>query len=86
MLEQWQNAEFWLERAEQIQPTAEGANNLGVAMIKQGKLEEGGEFFMRSLDRYPDYSDASANRHRPTPPRITMHPLRRNPSRRDYEG
>jgi tetratricopeptide (TPR) repeat protein len=84
MLELWQQAEFWLEQAEKIQPTAEGANNLGVAMARNGKLPQAQEFFRLGLDRFPDYSDAQANRDSGTPSRITLHPLRREPSRKDY--
>jgi glycosyltransferase involved in cell wall biosynthesis len=84
MLEQWQEAEFWLEQAEKIRPTAEGVNNLGVATYRQGRLPEAQESFLRSLDRFPDFSDAGANRHFPTPLRVTLHPLRREPVRNDY--
>jgi glycosyltransferase involved in cell wall biosynthesis len=78
------DATVWLKEAEAAQPTAEGANNLGVAMAGQGKRAEARELFLRSLERFPEYSDAQANRDSETPSRITLHPLRREPSRTDY--
>ena len=77
-------AESWLERAETLQPTPEGANNLGVAKAMYGKQSEAQELFLLSLERFPDYSDARANRDSTTPSRITTHPLRQEPSRSDY--
>ena len=79
-----EEARFWLEQAEEIQPTAEGANNLGVAKARHGEFEEAQKLFLRSLERFPDYSDAQANRGSRTPSRITLHPLRREPTRSDY--
>ena len=84
MLGQAGDAEGWLEQAERIQPTAEGANNLGVAKARLGKVQETGELFRRSLELFPDYSDAQANRDSENPSRITMHPLRNEPSRFEY--
>ena len=84
MQEAWPDAEFWLTQAEVIQPTAEGANNLGVARARNGKPAEAQDCFRRSLERLPDYSDAQANQESETPSRITLHPLRREPTRRDY--
>jgi glycosyltransferase involved in cell wall biosynthesis len=84
MMKSGKDAEFWLKQAENIQPTAEGANNLGVALAGEGKLAEAQELFVKSLERLPDYSDAQANRDSRTPSRITLHPLRREPSRTDY--
>ena len=77
-------AESWLERAEAIQPSPEGANNLGVAKARNGKQLEAEELFAASLTRRPDYSDARANQNAGAPTRITTHPLRREPSRSDY--
>ena len=84
MSESSEEARFWLEQAEEIQPTAEGANNLGVAKARNGEFEEAQELFLRSLERFSDYSDARANRDSETPSRITLHPLRREPTRSDY--
>ena len=84
MLGRSQEAEPWLEQAERIQPTAEGANNLGVAKARIGKMQETRELFRRSLDLFPGYSDALANRGSESPSRITMHPLRNEPSRFEY--
>ena len=78
------DAELWLERAEALQPTPEGANNLGVAKAKNGKQSEAQELFRVSLSRFPEYSDARANREATAPSRITTHPLRKEPSRGDY--
>jgi tetratricopeptide (TPR) repeat protein len=84
MLKSAKDAGFWLEQAEKIQPTAEGANNLGVALAREGRAAEAQQLFARSLERYPEYSDAQANRDSGTASRITLHPLRREPSRADY--
>jgi glycosyltransferase involved in cell wall biosynthesis len=80
----WDDAEIWLEQAEGIEATAEGANNLGVARAGKGKLSEARELFTRSLDRFPEYSDALANLSSDTPSRITLHSLRKESSRNDY--
>ena len=84
MLQSNKDSEFWLNQAERLQPTAEGANNLGVAMAREGKFAEAQELFVKSLERFPAYSDAQANRDSKAPHRITLHPLRREPSRTDY--
>ena len=84
MLKSVKAAEFWLNQAENIQPTAEGANNLGVTLAREGKLVEAQGLFAKSLLRFPEYSDAWANRDRGMPSRVTLHPLRREPSRTDY--
>ena len=84
MLGRLDEAELWLQKAEEIQPTPEGANNLGVAKAGSGKLSEAQELFLVSLERFSDYSDARANESSSTPTRITLHPLRREPSRTDY--
>ena len=85
MTESWPQAEFWLDQAERLQPTAEGANNLGVVTARKGKRPQAQRLFMRSLDRFPEYSDARANRDAEMPSRITLHPLRREPTRGDYQ-
>lgn len=84
MLGEWDEARRSLEEAEHIRPTAEGANNLGVALARQGRLCLAQEQFEESLSRCPGYADAKANRDCDTPYRFTVHPLRREPTRRDY--
>lgn len=73
-----------LEDAEKLRPTAEGANNLGVANLRARKEAEAQRLFEVSLSRYPEFHDAKANRDNPDPARITTHPLRSGPSRADY--
>jgi uncharacterized protein HemY len=84
MLERWHDAESWLEQAETIKPTAEVANNLGVAIARLGNRTEAQQLFLKSLDRFEEYSDAQANRDSESPSRVTLHPLRRESSRSDY--
>ena len=84
LLGQAGDAEPWLEKAERVRATAEGANNLGVAKAQLGKVRETGKLFQRSLELFPDYSDALANRDSENPSRVTMHPLRNEPSRFEY--
>jgi hypothetical protein len=72
-----------LEEAEMIQPTAEGANNLGIGLFRLGRRVEADSCFAAAL-RAPGYADASANRAGAAPGRITVHPLRHLPSRREY--
>jgi hypothetical protein len=73
-----------LEDAELIQPTPEGANNLGVALFRAGRRVEAEACFAAAVLRAPDYADACANRTGDAPDRITVHPLRRLPSRSEY--
>src|SRR5438445_8631496 len=61
MLKSGKDAAFWLKQAENIQPTVEGANNLGVTMAREGRLAEARGLFVKSLGRFPGYSDALAN-------------------------
>ena len=84
MLEMWSEAEACFERAESIHETAEGANNLGVAKAKRGDRAAAEELFTKSLERFPNYADALANREAVSPSRMTLHPLRREPTRQDY--
>ncbi len=84
LLGQAGDAEPWLEKAERVRATAEGANNLGVAKAQLAKVRETGKLFQRSLELFPDYSDALANRDSENPSRVTMHPLRNEPSRFEY--
>jgi hypothetical protein len=77
-------AEDELRRAEAIMPTAEGANNLGVALARLGRAGASVAAFSRAESRFHGYADAAVNAAAPTPTRITTHPLRRLPSRNDY--
>jgi glycosyltransferase involved in cell wall biosynthesis len=65
-----------LRAAESLQPTAEGANNLGIALARTGEIPASHEAFRLGLARRPDYEDAAANLAAETPTRITTHPLR----------
>jgi glycosyltransferase involved in cell wall biosynthesis len=73
-----------LDRAEAMEPTAEGANNLGVALARCGRLEQARSCFECSAERFPGYLDARLNREAAMPERITTHPLRRQASRSEY--
>jgi glycosyltransferase involved in cell wall biosynthesis len=76
----------FLENAEEIRPTAEGANNLGVAFAKTGDLGRARMLFACGLERYPQYFDAKMNLDADCPSRITTHPIRSIPSRSDYSA
>jgi len=78
------SAEPELRLAESIMPTAEGANNLGVAWTRQGRTAEAAASFAAAEARCPGYYDARVNAAREGGARITTHPLRRRPSRNDY--
>ena len=71
-------------RAEAIEPTAEGANNLGVALARSGHIAEAREAWASAETRFPGYSDPRQNAAAPEPSAITTHPLRRHSSRTDY--
>lgn len=73
-----------LHHAEAIEPTAEGANNLGVALGRLGHRKEAGAQFTTAMDRKPRYYDAAQNAAADAPVQITTHPLRRAASRTDY--
>jgi hypothetical protein len=73
-----------LTEAERLDSTAEGANNLGVALSRMGRRIEAGESWARALMRFPGYADSTGNGRGEEPLRITSHPLRRLPSRSDY--
>jgi tetratricopeptide (TPR) repeat protein len=79
-----QSAALALEKAEAILPTAEGANNLGVAYRRLGKADRARDHFIKALDRFPDYLDAKMNMDDKESCRITTHPLRRQASRSEY--
>ena len=73
-----------LALAEELEPTAEGANNLGVALHRCGRLDEAREAWARAEARFPGYADPTVNASADTPSAITTHPLRRQASRSDY--
>ena len=70
--------------AEAIAPTAEGANNLGVALARTGRVDEAREAWANADARFPGYSDPRQNGAASRPSAITTHPLRRHSSRTDY--
>ena len=73
-----------LERAETILPTAEGANNLGVAFNRLGEADRAVELFAKALTRFPGYLDAQMNMNGDAGCHITTHPVRRQASRFEY--
>jgi glycosyltransferase involved in cell wall biosynthesis len=73
-----------LARAESLEATAEGANNLGVAMARLGRRVESRDLFAEAGRRFPGYADARRNAASADPAHITTHPLRRLSSRSDY--
>jgi hypothetical protein len=79
-----EEARHELERAESIEPTAEGLNNLGVALARCGARDAASAAFVTAAARFPGYLDATRNAASASAARITTHPLRRAPSRRDY--
>ncbi len=70
--------------AEAIEPTAEGANNLGVALARTGRVDEAREAWAIAEAHFPGYSDPRQNVAADRPSAITTHPLRRLSSRTDY--
>lgn len=70
--------------AEAIDPTAEGANNLGVALARAGRIDEARAAWASADARFPGYSDPRQNAAADRPSAITTHPLRRHSSRTDY--
>lgn len=75
-----------LGRAEVLNPTAEGANNLGVAFARLGYLSDARAAFDLAGARFPGYVDARLNRETRRPVAITTHPLRRLASRIEYHA
>jgi glycosyltransferase involved in cell wall biosynthesis len=72
------------QRAEFLDPTPEGANNLGVAVARLGCGSVARGCWATAALRMPDFSDAKTNANAAGAARITTHPLRRLPARRDY--
>jgi glycosyltransferase involved in cell wall biosynthesis len=79
-----QSAALVLEKAEAALSTAEVANNLGVACRQLGKADRARDHFIKALERFPDYLDATMNLDDKKSCRITTHPLRRQASRSEY--
>ena len=77
------DAEPALARAEVAMPTPEGANNLGVALLHLGRRAEAESAWQTALARFPEFADPKANLSG-IDPRVTTHPLRRQPSRSEY--
>jgi glycosyltransferase involved in cell wall biosynthesis len=75
-----------LGRAEELNPTAEGANNLGVAFARLGYRNDARAAFDLAGTRFPGYVDARLNREAQLPAAITTHPLRRIASRSEYDA
>ncbi len=73
-----------LQRAEALEPTPEGANNLGVALARGGATDAARSCFAQAAARFPGYLDARLNGEAEAPGRITTHPLRRQASRSEY--
>jgi tetratricopeptide (TPR) repeat protein len=65
-------------------PTAEGANNLGVALAKAGALTEATRLFQLAITRQPSYFDAEQNLKNIGEYRITSHLIRSTPFRYEY--
>lgn len=59
-------------------------NNMGVAHWMAGDGCGAQDYFEEALIRYPNYLDARLNLESPESQRITLHPLRMQPSRDDY--
>ncbi len=74
----------YLRSAESLRPTAEGANNLGVALHRLGDNAGSRACFLDALQRFAGYRDASLNLADPDTCTITTHPLRHQPSRSEY--
>jgi len=70
--------------AEAVRPTAEGANNLGIALWHAGMREKARHYFNLAQIRFPGYRDASLNLLQDIPSQITTHPLRYFASRSEY--
>jgi hypothetical protein len=77
-------ARLHLQEAEAIQPTPEGANNLGVVLGRLGEDAAARACFARALSASAGYMDARVNLGLASPDRITSHPLRRLAARTDY--
>lgn len=79
-----EEAEYELRCAQAFQCTPDGANNLGVALARQGRLEAARDCWNEAQRLFPGYLDARLNFEDPRADRITTHPLRRQASRSEY--
>lgn len=75
-----------LLEAERAWPTAEGANNLGVAAAREGDSDTARALFATALARKADYLDAILNGRGASPWRVTSHPFRHHDNRSDYSA
>lgn len=75
-----------LQKAQQYESTAEGANNLGVAYARLGQHTAAQQCFAQAQVHFPGYLDAKLNAAETAPVRITTHPLRRQASRSEYSA
>jgi glycosyltransferase involved in cell wall biosynthesis len=73
-----------LEAAERTIPTAEGANNLGVALRKLSCFNQAQHLFQLAAKRQPGYFDAENNSSDTGSCRITTHSIRSIPFRNEY--
>lgn len=73
-----------LQKAQAVESTAEGANNLGVALSRLGKKTEALPCFELAEKLFPGYLDPKLNKQGAAPLRITTHPLRRQANRSEY--
>ncbi len=73
-----------LQDAEEIEPTAEGANNLGVALARLGHLAAAREQWSMAAERFPGYADPRLNASGEVPSHVTTHPLRHVGARSEY--
>jgi glycosyltransferase involved in cell wall biosynthesis len=65
-----------LATAQSLRRAPEAANNLGVALSRNGRPVEALHAFASSLEQFPAYQDARVNLESAWPSRITTHPLR----------
>lgn len=75
-----------LLEAERRWPTAEGANNLGVAAAREGHAESARALFETASSRKAGYLDATLNGRGGSPLRVTSHPFRHHDNRSDYSA
>ena len=80
-----EEAVYFLERAERIRPTAEDANNLGVAYHRAGESTRAKNQFQLAVSRLEGYRDASINPETSeSSGQITTHQIRMQSSRSEY--
>lgn len=79
-----QEAADLLKKAEELRPSAEGANNLGVALRRMRDERSALSLFQAALSRLPSFHDAQINLSDSSSMRITTHPLRSYAARNDY--